>query len=486
MTRVTRWCFFVAIVLGVFLPVRQVSATSAPAGHGLHVVVSLIQPHAAEGGQAGVFVHTGAFAKLTLVIRYAANLISSYNGIADPQGRFVFSWHIPKGMHVGGAATLRVTAQRGDLSGAWSGSLGIQAAPLPPLFVQPLQPSFLAGTTVSVFVSTEPSADLTYRLVTDDGTVIASGKGTSDPQGRYVISAPATLLPKSTVGVNATVSVTNQDGTRVRSTHFQLRPRPPLGLFVSTTHKVIRAGDSESVFISTKPGSNLTVTLAVTSTVALTATGVADKYGRWVYTARLYAPLTHPHTTKVTVQATNGIDQTSADTTFILQPGPPGLVPGGDNLATPQNPSPDLHTFFTVIPDKVIMVTTEGQVLRAYDHGLLAHETYVTTGRPELPTIHGIFHVYLKQTPFEFHSPWPLGSPFYYAPTWIRYWMPFSGGYGLHDSPWRAVYGPGTNLPHYSSDPGEPVGSHGCVNIPLREMAWLWNWADVGTTVVVY
>jgi lipoprotein-anchoring transpeptidase ErfK/SrfK len=48
------------------------------------------------------------------------------------------------------------------------------------------------------------------------------------------------------------------------------------------------------------------------------------------------------------------------------------------------------------------------------------------------------------------------------------------------------VYGPGTNLPHYSSDPGEPVGSHGCVNIPLADMIWLWDWTDVGTTVVVY
>ena len=107
-------------------------------------------------------------------------------------------------------------------------------------------------------------------------------------------------------------------------------------------------------------------------------------------------------------------------------------------------------------------------------------------GMPELPTVHGIFHVYLKQTPFTFISPWPPGSPFYYPPSPVRYWMPFFEGYGLHDAPWRSVYGPGTNLPHYATDPGEPVGSHGCVNIPLADMIWLWNWASVGTTVLVY
>jgi hypothetical protein len=214
---------------------------------------------------------------------------------------------------------------------------------------------------------------------------------------------------------------------------------------------------------------------------------VADKSGRWVYTSRLYVVLKKPHRTEVTVQATNGIDKSTAGVSFVLRPGLFGLPVGGiDRLATPGDPPPDLGKYFTIIPDKVIMVSTTGQVLRAFYHGVLAHENYVTTGRPELPTVHGTFHVYLKQTPFVFHSPWAPGSPYWYPDSPVRYWMPFIGGYGLHDAPWRQVYGPGTNLPHYSSDPGEPVGSHGCVNIPLADMIWLWDWTDVGTTVVVY
>ena len=59
-------------------------------------------------------------------------------------------------------------------------------------------------------------------------------------------------------------------------------------------------------------------------------------------------------------------------------------------------------------------------------------------------------------------------------------------GYGLHDAWWRQHYGPGTNV--YGDGPGsnEPTGTHGCVNIPFAQTQWLWNWAPVGTPVVIY
>jgi len=63
--------------------------------------------------------------------------------------------------------------------------------------------------------------------------------------------------------------------------------------------------------------------------------------------------------------------------------------------------------------------------------------------------------------------------------------MWFNGGDGIHDASWRAVYGPGTEYPHY--DPyGENVGTHGCVNVPYNAEVWLWNWTPVGTPVIVY
>jgi hypothetical protein len=479
-----------AILIGVCMPVRQMAdgtaAHAAPQQTGLAIRATPTVTAVVEGGRAGLFVHSGANAALTLTIQYARNGGSAYTGRADRQGRYVFSWTVPLGQRLSGTARLRVDARRGTLSGSWSGVLAVRPAPLPPLFVQPLAPRFMAGTAMGVFVSTTPGAALSYRLVADGGMILARGGGIADAQGRFVISEPDSFLPKHAVGVTARVMVASLVGVRTRTAHFLLTPRPPLGLYVAATTQAVRAGETVGVFISSVPGTHLTVTLALTSTIVARGAGVADRFGRWVYSTQLYVALKHPVTAHVQVQAVAGVDRATGATTFLLKPGPAWLRPGAlDRLASAANPPPKLSAYFSAIPEKVIMISTESQTLRAYEHGSLVHESYVTTGRPELPTVHGIFHVYLKQTPFEFISPWPPGSPYWYPPSWVRYWMPFYAGYGLHDAPWRTVYGPGTNVPH-SSDPGEPLGTHGCVNIPLPDMVWLWNWTTLGTSVVVY
>src|SRR5438132_823126 len=88
-------------------------------------------------------------------------------------------------------------------------------------------------------------------------------------------------------------------------------------------------------------------------------------------------------------------------------------------------------------------------------------------------------------SPWTMHSPWPKGSPFWYPDSKVQMVMWFNGGDGIHDASWRSRYGPGTNGPHY--DPtGEDTGTHGCVNVPFRNMVWLWNWTPTGTPVIVY
>jgi lipoprotein-anchoring transpeptidase ErfK/SrfK len=302
-----------------------------------------------------------------------------------------------------------------------------------------------------------------------------------------VLSVRESLLPKHAFGVTVTISVTQPAGTRVRTIRLLLLPRPPLPLYVASTTRTARASEAVDVLVATTPGSKLTISVALTNTVVVSGTGVADKDGHWVYSGILYVALKHPMTAHVTVHASNGLDQGTGHASFLLRPGPSGLLRGGiqDRLATAVDPTPQLERYFTTIPDKLIVVSTEGQTLRIYDHGALVHEDYVTTGRPELPTPHGIFQVMARYSPFTFISPWPAGSPYYYPPSPVRFALLFrDGGYFLHDAPWRSVYGPGTNLPH-SSDPGEPLGTHGCINIPLSDMVWLWNFAGVGTTVIV-
>lgn len=476
------------VLLATGFSLRQGGLVPAPVGaasaHTLIVQAVLTSGHPMEGQRAVLFVHTGALATLTLAIAYTGGVQATYHGRTDRQGRYVFSWTIPLGQQLAGPAALHLDARRGALHGSWSGTLPVRAAPLPPLFVQALSPHFVAGNPVGLFVSTLPLASFDYSLVADDGTMVAQGTAVADAQGRAVLRLPEAFLPHRSLGITATIRVSGPTGTRTRTARFLLTPRPPLPLRIQTTSRLVRADQPFVVSVYSVPGARISLSVAFTSTAVLTATGVVGADGRWVYSTIVDATLTHPTATHVIVTASHGIDQRSALLRLLLHP---ALVAGAiaDRLAGPSNPVPNLYHYMTTIPDKLVVVSTESQTMRVYYHGVLVHEDYVTTGRPELPTVHGIFHVYLKQTPFEFISPWPLGSPFYYPPSWVKYWMPFIGGYGLHDSPWRSVYGPGTNLPH-SSDPGEPLGSHGCVNIPGPDAAWLWNFVEVGTTVLVY
>src|SRR5438552_4149722 len=126
------------------------------------------------------------------------------------------------------------------------------------------------------------------------------------------------------------------------------------------------------------------------------------------------------------------------------------------------------------LPEKALTISLKEQVIRAYSHGQQVFWSYVTTGRPGLETDPGNFKVYWKVSPWTMHSPWPKGSPYWYPDSKVKMVMWFNGGAGIHDAYWRAYYGPGTEYPHY--DPhGENNGTHGCVNDPYNNMAWLLN-----------
>ncbi|MBV8527202.1 MAG: L,D-transpeptidase [Candidatus Dormibacteraeota bacterium] len=115
-----------------------------------------------------------------------------------------------------------------------------------------------------------------------------------------------------------------------------------------------------------------------------------------------------------------------------------------------------------------------------YQDGCVVKATPVTTGRAELRTPTGTFSTFNKQSPFQFISPWPPSSPFYYYPSWVNYVIEFaSGGYFIHDAPWESAgdYGPG----------GEDSAgaSHGCIHVPSDVMTWLYAWTPTGVPVII-
>ena len=126
---------------------------------------------------------------------------------------------------------------------------------------------------------------------------------------------------------------------------------------------------------------------------------------------------------------------------------------------------------------KLIVISLSRQVLTAFQDGTPVLTSYVTTGRPWLPTPPGVTSVTAKYSPFLFVSPWAYGSDAWYPPSWTTWAMLFrGGGYFIHDAPWRTWYGPGSNT---------GAGTHGCVNVPYGPMSVLFGWTTIGTTVVV-
>ncbi|GAC1403518.1 MAG: hypothetical protein NVSMB65_20170 [Chloroflexota bacterium] len=134
---------------------------------------------------------------------------------------------------------------------------------------------------------------------------------------------------------------------------------------------------------------------------------------------------------------------------------------------------------------KRIVVSLSQQRLTAYDGDSVFLSTLVTTGNAALPTPPGVYPILARCHPFTFKSPWPAGSLFYYPPLPVQYALLFDNrGYYVHDAPWRAVFGPGSNAA--LGKPGQNfTGTHGCVNVPPFAEEQLFFWSTIGTIVQV-
>ena len=69
----------------------------------------------------------------------------------------------------------------------------------------------------------------------------------------------------------------------------------------------------------------------------------------------------------------------------------------------------------------------------------------------------------------------PDGTYKYEEP--VDYWMPFDGGIGFHDAPWRDAFGGDIYLTN---------GSHGCINLPPENAAVLYSIIDYNVPIVCF
>ncbi len=129
---------------------------------------------------------------------------------------------------------------------------------------------------------------------------------------------------------------------------------------------------------------------------------------------------------------------------------------------------------------RYIDVDLAEQYVRMYDeNGESIWEEYCVSGdtTADQGTITGVYAIEYKQSPMTLIGLDYDGDGMPDYENDVTYWMPFSGGYGLHDAPWRYTFG--GNTFQYS-------GSHGCINLPYDSAAVLYGLVEKGDPVVVH
>ncbi|MBQ0059408.1 MAG: L,D-transpeptidase family protein [Lachnospiraceae bacterium] len=121
-----------------------------------------------------------------------------------------------------------------------------------------------------------------------------------------------------------------------------------------------------------------------------------------------------------------------------------------------------------------VEVSLTEQHLWVYQNGQVVVDTPVVTGKPEATraTYAGCYAIDAKKAPATLGTVATQG----YSEK-VAWWVPFDGGRGLHDAPWRGEFGGQIYLEN---------GSHGCVNCPPGVMERIYNAVTIGEAVVVY
>lgn len=121
---------------------------------------------------------------------------------------------------------------------------------------------------------------------------------------------------------------------------------------------------------------------------------------------------------------------------------------------------------------KYIDVNLATQIMTLFNNGKVVDAFLISSGKPGMNTPKGTHQVYNKHP-----RPWSKQYGLY-----MPFWMAITGDgkYGIHELPeWPGGYKEGQN--HL----GIPV-SHGCMRLGVGPAEIVYNWADIGTPVIVY
>jgi lipoprotein-anchoring transpeptidase ErfK/SrfK len=112
-----------------------------------------------------------------------------------------------------------------------------------------------------------------------------------------------------------------------------------------------------------------------------------------------------------------------------------------------------------------IEIDLSRQKLIAWEGNKPVYAVVISSGKSSTPTRTGTFAVQTK------HRVARMTGDDYDVPD-VPYTMYYDGGMAIHGAYWHNLF-------------GNPV-SHGCTNVAVNHAKWLFNWASVGTPVVVH
>ncbi|MCW5317153.1 L,D-transpeptidase family protein [Nostoc sp. KVJ3] len=111
-----------------------------------------------------------------------------------------------------------------------------------------------------------------------------------------------------------------------------------------------------------------------------------------------------------------------------------------------------------------IQINLSKQRLIAWEGDRVVYGSAISSGKKSTPTLIGTFKIQSK-----FRTTRMRGEN--YDVDDVPYVMYYQGSYGIHGAYWHKRF-------------GTPV-SHGCINLAPKHAKWLFEWASVGTPVVI-
>jgi lipoprotein-anchoring transpeptidase ErfK/SrfK len=111
-----------------------------------------------------------------------------------------------------------------------------------------------------------------------------------------------------------------------------------------------------------------------------------------------------------------------------------------------------------------IQINLSKQNLTAWEGNKPVYAITISSGKGSTPTRIGTFKIQRKQKKSR------MRGRGYDVPN-VPYTMYYQGGYAIHGAYWHNKF-------------GTPV-SHGCINLAPNHAKWIFEWADIGTPVVI-